>query len=148
MVDVSSEITVNCPLAEVASYAADPANAPEWYVNIQSVEWVTAPPLVLGSKVAFVARFLGRTLTYTYEVVDLAAHQRLVMRTAQGPFPMETTYSWTARSAGATTMSLRNRGEPGGFSKVVAPFLGVAMRRANQKDLQRLKAILEERHEG
>jgi uncharacterized membrane protein len=145
MVDVSSEITINCPIEHVATYAADPSNAPEWYINIRSVEWKTGPPLATGSRVAFVARFLGRTLTYTYEVVDFVPRERLVMRTAEGPFPMETTYTWSPKDENATTMRLRNRGGPSGFSKVVAPFMSFAVRRANQKDLRSLKAILESR---
>ena len=143
MVDVSSEITINRPIEHVSSYAADVANAPEWYVNIRSVEWKTAPPLAIGSRVAFVAQFLGRTLTYTYEIVELVPGERLVMRTAEGPFPMETTYTWSSSGEQATAMTLRNRGEPRGFATVAAPFLSMAMRRANHKDLQRLKAILE-----
>jgi hypothetical protein len=66
-----------------------------------------------------------------------------MMRTAQGPFPMETTYTWVSAGGGSTRMTLRNRGEPAGFSKVMAPFLAPAMRRANRKDLARIKAILE-----
>lgn len=143
-VDVTSEILVNRPVAIVAAYAADPANAPEWYVNIESVEPLTPPPLATGSRMTFTARFLGRRLTYTYEIVDLVPLERLVMRTAQGPFPMETTYTW--RPAGPTTrMTLRNRGEPAGFAAVTAPMMRGAMRRANQKDLTRLKSILERR---
>ena len=142
-VDVVTEVTIARPVEVVASYATDPTNTPAWYVNIEAVEWVTPPPAQLGSKVAFVARFLGRRLAYTYEFVDLVPEQRLVMRTAQGPFPMETTYTWSAPSAGTTHMTLRNRGEPTGFSKVTAPFMAAAMRRANRKDLDRLRAILE-----
>jgi hypothetical protein len=64
------------------------------------------------------------------------------MRTSEAPFPMETTYTWEA-APGGTRMTLRNRGEPSGFGRVVAPLMATAMRRANQKDLARLKAILE-----
>ena len=144
-VDVQTEIVIDRPVAEVASYAGDPTNAPEWYVNIDSVEWKTAPPAVLGSRMAFVARFLGRRLAYTYEIVDLVPGQRLVMRTAEGPFPMETTYTWETAGDGRTRMTLRNRGEPSGFSKIAAPLMAAAMRRANRKDLAQLKSVLERR---
>jgi len=122
-----------------------PSNAPSWYVNIKSVEWETPPPLAVGSRMAFVAQFLGRRLAYTYEVADQVAGERLVMRTAQGPFPMETTYTWATVSESATRMTLRNRGEPSGFSKLAAPLMAGAMRRANRKDLEQLKALLESR---
>jgi uncharacterized membrane protein len=144
-VDVTSETVIERPLAEVAAYAADPSNAPAWYRNIESVEWETEPPPRVGSRFGFVANFLGRRLTYTYRLDELEPQSRLVMRTAQGPFPMETTYRWEDTATGGTRMSLRNRGEPSGFSKVVAPVMAKEMRRANQKDLERLKAVLERR---
>ena len=142
-VDVVTEIVINRPLSVVASYVADPSNAPEWYVNIKSVEWKTPPPLRVGSRLAFVAQFLGRRLAYTYEIVELVKDERLVMRTAEGPFPMETTYTWAPTGEAQTRMTLRNRGEPSGFSKVVAPLMAAAMRRANGKDLATLKVLLE-----
>jgi uncharacterized protein YndB with AHSA1/START domain len=142
-VDVVSEITIARPRAEVAAYAADPDNTTAWYANIESVDWKSPPPLSVGSRLAFVARFLGRRLAYTYEIVDVVPGERLVMRTAQGPFPMETTYTWQDAGDGATRMTLRNRGEPAGFAKLTAPMVAAAMRRANRKDLERLKQILE-----
>ena len=144
-VDVTSETVIERPLDEVAEYAADPSNAPAWYRNIESVEWETEPPPRVGSRVRFVAHFLRRRLTYTYELVELEPDARLVMRTAQGPFPMETTYTWTAVSEHSTRMTLRNRGEPHGFSKLMAPFMSSAVRRANRKDLAALKQLLEQR---
>jgi uncharacterized protein YndB with AHSA1/START domain len=141
-VDVVTEVEIDRPRDDVAAYAANPDNATEWYANIERVEWVTEPSLAAGSRMAFTARFLGRRLSYTYEIQELVPGERLVMSTAEGPFPMETTYMWSDTAAG-TRMTLRNRGEPSGFSKVAAPMLASAIRRANRKDLQRLKRILE-----
>jgi hypothetical protein len=142
-VDVLTEIVIRRPRQEVAAFAGDPSRAPEWYVNIKQVQWETAPPLRVGSRMAFVAFFLGRRLAYTYEVIDLLPGLRLVMRTAQGPFPMETTYMWEAASRGETRMTLRNRGVPTGFSNLLEPLMARAVRRANTKDLARLKVLLE-----
>ncbi len=144
-VDVVTEVEIDRPRAEVAAYARDPENATAWYENIERVKWETEPPLALGSRIAFVARFLGRRLAYTYAIRELMQDERLVMSTADGPFPMETTYMWEDAGEGRTRMTLRNRGEPSGFAKVAAPMMARAMRRANQKDLAQLKRILEER---
>jgi uncharacterized membrane protein len=144
-IDVVTETVIRRPRADVAAYAGDPSNAPEWYANIDSVEWRTTPPVAVGSRMDFVARFLGRRLAYTYEVTDLVAGERLVMRTAQGPFPMETTYTWQELDADSTRMALRNRGRPRGFSRWAAPFMAIAVRRANRADLARLRTLLEQR---
>lgn len=142
-VDVLTQTVIARSRADVAAFAGDPSNAPRWYANITSVEWRTPPPVRVGSQMAFVARFLGRTLAYTYEVVDLVQGERLVMRTAEGPFPMETTYTWEPAGESSTRMTLRNRGESRGFGKLGAPVMAAAMRRANRKDLEQLKRLLE-----
>lgn len=144
-VDVESTIEIDRPRDEVAAYAADPDNATAWYKNIRSVEWETEPPVAVGSRLAFVASFLGRRLAYTYRVEVFEPGERFVMRNAQGPFPMETTYRWEDTATGGTRMRLRNRGEPSGFSKVAAPLMAKEIRRANQRDLERLKAVMEDR---
>ncbi len=141
-VDVVVTEVIRRPLDVVAGYACDPSNAPAWYAKISEVDWKTPPPLRVGSQVAFVARFLGRDLRYTYEIVE-HSHNSLVMRTAEGPFPMETSYRFDPKPDGDTRMTLRNRGNPSGFSRLVAPFMRTAMRRAVRKDLTALKHQLE-----
>lgn len=142
-VNVLTEIVIDRPCAEVAAFAANPDNAPAWYVNIKSAQWQSQPPLRVGSHIAFVAEFLRRRLAYTYEITEYVPGERLVMRTAEGPFPMETTYTWEPAGPDGTRMTLSNRGTPQGFSRLVAPFMAAAMRKANWKDLARLKALLE-----
>ena len=147
-VDVRTEIAIDRPRADVAAYASDPDNATKWYENIKSVDWMSSKPVAVGSRITFVARFLGRHLAYTYEVKELVQGTRFVMATTEGPFPMETTYAWEDSPTGGTSMTLRNRGEPSGFSKFFAPFMAGAMRRANRKDLACLKALLETSDHG
>ena len=144
-VDVQTEVEIQRRREEVAAYARDPDNAPEWYRNIERAEWETSPPLAVGSRIKFTARFMGRRLVYTYEIREMIIDERLVMSTDQGPFPMETIYAWADAGTGATKMTLRNRGEPTGFAKVGVPLMEAAMRRANRNDLKRLKEILEAR---
>ena len=143
MADVFTETVIDRPIAEVAAFAADPSNAPDWYSNISAVRWRTEPPVQIGSQLDFEATFLGRKLAYTYEVTELEPGRRLVMRTAHGPFPMETTYTWTEIDAEHTRMTLRNRGEPRGFARVTTPVMAAAIRRANRADLAAIKRKLE-----
>jgi uncharacterized protein YndB with AHSA1/START domain len=144
-VDIQCERIIPRPRSEVAAYAADPDNTTSWYSNIKAVEWATPRPLAVGSRLAFIATFLGRRLSYTYEIRELVPGERLVMSTAQGPFPMETTYTWQDAGPEATRMTLRNRGQPSGFKKAAAPVMALAMRRAMTKDLERLSEILRQR---
>ena len=142
-VDVETTIEIARPRAEVAAFAADPDNVHAWYKNIKRVEWLTERPLQVGTRLAFAAEFLGRRMAYTYEVVEHEPGERLVMRTADGPFPMETTYMWVDGPAGSTVMALRNRGEPAGFSAIASPMMAAGIRRSNRGDLERLKQVLE-----
>ena len=141
-VDVQVETIIRRPLADVFAFASDPSNAPKWYVNIKEATWKTAPPIRVGSQIAFVAHFLGQKLVYTYEIKTHLPGEKLVMRTAEGPFPMETTYAFSVAGDG-TRMALRNQGQPSGFARITGPLMAMAMRRAMTKDLAKLKRLLE-----
>jgi uncharacterized protein YndB with AHSA1/START domain len=142
-VDITTAIDIARPRPVVAAYATDPDHAPDWYANIERVTWQTEKSLKIGTRLAFVARFLGRTISYTYEVIDFIPNERLIMATTEGPLRIETTYAWSDLSDQRTHMTLRNRGTPSGFAGVTAPVMAPAMRRANRKDLAALKSLLE-----
>lgn len=142
-VDVETTIEIARPRGVVAAFAADPDNVHAWYKNITRVEWLTERPLQVGTRLAFTAEFFGRRMAYTYEVVEHEPGERLVMRTGDGPFPMETSYVWVDGPGGSTVMALRNRGQPAGFSAIASPMMAAGIRRNNRGDLQRLKAVIE-----
>ena len=107
-VDVVTSIEIDRPRADVAAFAGDPGNATAWYVNIRSVEWETEPPVRVGSRMAFVAQFLGRRLAYTYEVLELVpnvAPVRLVRSTPK---------FWRSRRLLVSTQSPPVSGQPVG----------------------------------
>ena len=143
MIDVSTEIDINCSRDKVSEYSANPDNAPKWYVNIKAAKWKTPRPLKVGSQIVFKAKFLGKSLVYIYEISEYAAEQKMVMKTIMGPFPMETIYTWKSIAGNITRMSLQNKGTPAGLSRLLTPLFSFAIRKANNKDLLRLKQIIE-----
>jgi hypothetical protein len=117
---------------------------PDWHANIADVMWESPPPLAVGTRISFVTEILSQRLTYTYQVTELVQGELLVISTEEGPFPIETTYTWEEAPGGNTVMRLRNRGEPIGLGKKMsARLLARSIRRANEADLRRLKEILE-----
>jgi hypothetical protein len=148
MIDVVTEIVIERPREAVAAFTADPGNATVWYANIRSAEWLTPPPMSVGTRILFRARFMGRALAYAYEVKQWVPGERLVMFTSEGPFPMETSYEWISLSPNTAKMRLRNRGGPSGIAGLFAPIMALVVRRENRKDLVRLKQHLESTTRG
>ncbi len=144
-VDVASEITIKRPPGVVSAYVCDPDNAAIWHGNITSAAWRSGLVVRVGSRVGFVAEFLGQRLDYTYELAEFIPGEKLMMRSIEGPFPLETTYTFEETRDGHTKITLRNHGEPSGVTKMMAPMISAAMRSANEKDLAALKEILEGR---
>ncbi len=143
IVDVEVHATIDRPRAVVAGYCCDPDNVTAWYANITAVQWETSGPLAIGSRFRFTSDFLGRRLQYTYEVVELVPAERLVMRSDESPFRMETAYTFQDTAGAATWMTVRNRGEPTAYTGLAPAILATAIRRATSNDLARLKGILE-----
>jgi uncharacterized membrane protein len=143
-IDVTAEVAIRRPLDEVATYMIDPEHDPAWIGGVREVRMETPPPLAVGSRVARVAHFLGRRVEYVNEVTALDPARVLDMRSVKAPFPMRVTYSFEAAGGNGTTI-VRNRvrGAPGGFFSLVGPLLGPMVKRSVQKDLERLRDVLE-----
>jgi uncharacterized membrane protein len=143
-VDVTATGTIGRPREEVAAYLRDPANDTEWIGGLRSARLLTPAPVGVGSRVERVASFLGRRVEYVNEITELDG-DRLAMRSVRSPFPMRVTYGHRAATDGATEVSLRVEGDAGRFYSLLAPLLGVAVRRSIARDLGNLKRVLEGR---
>jgi uncharacterized membrane protein len=143
-VDVSAEVLIEWPRAEVAAFVMDPANDPVWIGGIRSARALEGWPIAVGSRVERTASFLGRRIDYVNEVVELEPGTTLHMRSVRSPFPMEITYSF-ADAPDGTRAAIRVQGEATRFYRLAAPVLGAAVRRSVSGDLRRLKVLLEGR---
>jgi uncharacterized membrane protein len=143
-VDVSATGTIQRPRDKVAAYLRDPANDTEWIGGIRSARLLTPGPVAVGSQVERVATFLGRRVQYVNEITELTA-DRLAMRSVRSPFPMRVTYGHRNAGGAATEVSVRVEGDAGRFYGLVAPLLGLAVRRSITRDLRNLKQVLEAR---
>jgi uncharacterized membrane protein len=143
MVDVSTEIIINLPKEKVAEFASDPANAPSWCTHIKSVEWNNETPLRAGTKLIFNERIMRRRHQQVYELVEVIPGQKMIMKTRSNGMRMETIVAWQAINENTTCMTLRNRGIPLAFSKTIAPFLKMAIKKASRRNLKQLKRMLE-----
>lgn len=146
--DVTVATVFEAPRAVVARISGDPGQAKRWYGNVRSVRWAGEPDLVEGAQMDIVTHSLGRNRAHTYRVVELVPDERLVMRTEQGPFPMETTYSWwdedPVDGSPRTGMSLRNAGRANAMTSLASGAVTLGMKRAMRRDLERLRLLLRE----
>jgi uncharacterized membrane protein len=140
-VDVTAAASIDRPQDQVAAYLRDPANDTKWIGGLRSARLLTPRPVTVGSQVERVASFLGRRVQYVNEITELTAN-RLAMRSVRSPFPMRVTYGHRDAGDSTTEVSVRVQGDPGRFYALVAPLLGLAVRRSITRDLRNLKRIL------
>ena len=141
-IDVTATSTIGRFHEEVAAYLRDPANDTSWIGGLRSARLLTPGPVMVGSQVERVASFLGRRVEYVNEITELTG-QRLAMRSVRSPFPMRVTYGHRPTGDNATEVSVRVEGDAGRFYALLAPLLGVAVRRSIGRDLRNLKQVLE-----
>jgi uncharacterized membrane protein len=140
-IDVTAEVHVRRPRDQVAAYMSDPANDPEWIGGLREARVLGEGPLGEGSRVARVSSFMGRKVEYVNEITRLESGRLLDMRSVKAPFPMHITYSFED-SVDGTLVRNHVRGG-GGFFSLGSPLFAPMVRRNVQRDLERLRDVLE-----
>ena len=140
--DVSAEVVINQPRKEVADYVENPANEPIWIVGIVESKSLTEPPVSVGTRVQRVAKFMGRRMEYTPEIVEYDPGTLLVMST-DSPFPMRISYQFEDCDGGETLARIRIQGAGAWYYRLAGPLLARAVKRNISSDLRTLKKLLE-----
>jgi hypothetical protein len=143
-VDVTATASIDCQRDQVAAYLRDPANDTTWIGGLRSARLLTPAPVAVGSQIERVASFLGRRVEYVNEITELTG-DRLAMRSVRSPFPMRVTYGHRQAGDSTTEVSVRVEGDAARYYALLAPLLGVAVRRSLVRDLRNLKRVLEGR---
>lgn len=144
-VEVAAATVIERPIDEVASFAGDPANTPTWCHHVVAADWKTDPPIMLGSQITLRCRVMGRGVVVTFDVVEYSPGSQVELSTTGGPFPVRATSTWRPLSDRATHMVLRASAELDGIRRLAAPFVSFGLRRIVDRDLARLRHLLEHR---
>ena len=140
-IDVTAELVINLPREKVAAFVTEPANDPVWIGGIVEAKMLTEPPVQVGTKVARVAKFMGKRMHYTPEVVAYEPDALVAMR-AESPFAMTIRYEFEDADGGTLTR-IRVHGDGTGFFRLAGPLLSRMVMRNVYRDLRSLKGILE-----
>ena len=136
-IDVTAELVINLPREKVAAFVTEPANDPVWVGGIVKAKMLTEPPVQVGTKVARVAKFMGKRMHYTPEVVACEPNALVAMR-AESPLAMTIRYEFEDADGGTLTRVCVH-GDGTGFFRLAGPLLSRMVRRNINRDLRSLK---------
>ena len=142
MVKFEVAVEINRPIDEVFAYLDDPSKTPEWNSIVEEAR-PSETPVRRGTTISSRARFLGRKIESTFEVVEHVPNKKVVQRTEK-PFPFTLTNVFEAAGKG-TRVTAVFEGEPGGFFKLGEPILTRIAKKQFQAQVDTVKELLEAR---
>ena len=132
--------TVRRSAGEVFEFLADAANNPKWQRGMTSCQWVTPPPIRIGSTYRQIASFLGRRVTSTFEVTELKPGHHIRIVTIESSFPIDVTRRVEPVDDTTCRVIAEISGEPPGPG-LVAPLVRRIAQRSVDADYDRLAAM-------
>lgn len=146
-VRISSGVDVAVPPEQAWAVIADFARNPDWQGGMESCTWLTEPPVTVGSRYQQEARFLGRTITTTFEVVALdepgeQGRASITIHSIVSTFPLQVTRT-VEPAADGCHVGARVAGQPSGWMGWFGPVMAAMVQRSVDADYRRLRELLE-----
>ena len=143
MTDITTSAEIGRPAAEVFAYIADMANNPQWQNGQRRCDWTSAPPHGLGSTYDQEARFLGKTITSSFEVTEFEPGRAIRIVSTEGSMPIDVTRTVEPLDDDRCRVTARVRGTPPRAMRLLGRVLDRMVRSSVAKDYERLRALLE-----
>lgn len=135
--------TIERPATEVFELVADMARNPEWQRGMESCRWTSPPPIGVGSTYDQVAKFLGRSIITSFEVVEFEPGHRIRIVSTKSSFPLDITRTVDPVGERSCRVTARVVGEPSGILGLAEPIIRPLVRWTIRRDYRQLKARLE-----
>jgi uncharacterized membrane protein len=142
MIRVETSVHIDRPSEEVFAFTANFENNPLWQSGQVEARFTSEGPLHVGSTYDQVAKFLGRQIASTFEVVEYMPGRRVKASSTSGSFPITFTRMVEAAGGGADVSAVIE-GDSGGFFKLAEPLLGRMVQRSVEADYRNLKQLME-----
>lgn len=148
MIEVRVSRDVGQSPQEVFAFWSDWTNNPSWQKGMESCTWTSEPPLRIGSTYDQVARFLGRPIISSFEVVEYEPDRKVRIKTTKSTLPLDITREVRPGPDGGTTLAAVIRGEPQGLMKRFEGLAQKMVERNVNADYDRLKAVFDGTGDG
>jgi len=129
------------PAAAVFAAITDPAKIPAWTPGLIEVR-ASSAPVVAGTTLTFVGRFLGRGYASESECIAIEPDVRFATASRSGPFHLEVDQTLHADGE-ATTLISRYRGDSRTFFSLAEPIVLNLTKRLFESANENLKALIE-----
>ena len=143
MIKVNSSVLIDKPIAEVYDFVTTPENDSKWYLGLESRDHTPGEPPGVGSTSQSDIRFLGMTMTVTWEVIDYERPTRIGVKTVDGPVLVHAGYNFEAVSDGQTKVTVEGEADLKGVFDLAEPLVERMAQRQWDASFENLKDVLE-----
>ena len=142
MIRVETSVHIDRPSDEVFAFISNFENNPLWQSGQIEARFTSEGPLQVGSTYDQVAKFLGRQIVSTFEVLEYEPGRKVKATSIAGSFPITFT-RMVEPAGGGANVSAVVEGDSSGFFKLAEPLLARMVQRSVEMDYRNLKRIME-----
>ena len=142
MAQIKTSIIINRPIGEVFAFVSDASNDVKWRSDVVESKVTSPGSLGVGSTFAFSSEFMGRKIVSSGELTTYDPPNRYAWKSISGPIPASAVTTFEAVAEGTLVVETTDF-EPGGFFKIAGPLLAKQAQSAAEKDVVKLKGLLE-----